>query len=421
MAMYAEDIIQIIPIKTTAGVAYKEKKMLEVSLTNTFDVANLQFDLLLPEGMAISGNNSEFTERAQTYDEDEDDYVDNFTWNKNVVSSGYTRIVFQPKTLNPIEVGSGTILKLCYKTDALMAPGIYPILMEKIELDKSVTESIKDLTAVSYVIIGEPSSSDFDLSTLTGYVPSFVIEQLNDDLATNENLTIVDLSGATGLGADLETPDNVVSVVGTTGALKREFTATYWSTVCLPFALSADQVTALKGEGVEIEAFTNFDEAAGTVTFEPVTAMDANTPYIVKSESTQSPFTNLANVQLSTDEMNNVVDGKMTFMGTFEKQTLNSSDDAIYYAYNASNGEFVRIGSNATVPPFRAYLKLDKSSGARSFIVNHGDGEATGIDHRQQECNETEGVRYNLLGMPQAENSKVKGIFIQNGQKIVVR
>ena len=428
-ALHAEDVLQIIPLKTTAGNTSTTAKGLEVSLSNSsFDVANLQFDILLPEGMELAGNSSFTTRVPYTSIEDEDDegetvYIKkyDFSYQTNVQASGYTRFMFIPGgEMRPIPSGEGTIMKLRYRTASTMSPGIYPILMTNIKLVKSVTESITIPSTSSYVIIGDPSSSDVDFSTLTGYVPSFVVEQLNAEIAANENLTIVDLSGATGLGADLETPDNVVSVVGTKGTLKREFTATYWSTVCLPFALSADQVTALKGEGVEIEAFTAFDEAAGTVTFEPVTAMDANTPYIVKSESTQSPFTNLANVQLSTAEMNNVVVGKMTFMGTFEKQTLNSSTNTIYYAYNASDGNFVRIGSNATVPPFRAYLKLDNSAGARSFIVNHGDGEATGISTQLQGYSKT-GGRYNLLGMPQAENSKVKGIYIQNGQKIVVR
>lgn len=427
----AEDIIQVIPFQTTAGMESDEETTdFYITMNNSSaDIWAFQIDIKLPEGM--------------TFDEDFplDFYIDEdteysrfpytkkgkrliFNHNDPLLSrekdGGWRTIVVSTDDDTRITGNSGILLKVFYNTDENMKPGIYPIYVRGTVMTITGTSDIKPVESSSYVIIGDNNASNLDMSSLTGYVPSFVVEQLNADMASNTNLAMVNLAGATELGAELVTPDNVVSVVGTTGTLKREFTATYWSTVCLPFALNATQVAALNDEGVEIEEFTDFDETAGTVTFEPVTTMEANTPYIVKSQTTQSPFTNLTNVNLSTAEMNNVVVGKMAFIGTFEKQTLNSSTNTTFYAYNASNGNFVRIGSNATVPPFRAYLKLDNSAGARSFIVNHGDGEATGISTQQQGCSKT-GVRYNLLGIPQAENSNVKGIHIQNGQKIVVR
>ena len=425
----ATDIIQVVPFNATANTTYssKDRKGFVIEMRNgNLRPKAIEFDITLPDGMAVAytSNKYRFSSLSERFPIDEEEEEDYYTASCNKIGDHY-KFLIVPGLDTPDDVAidgtEGKLLTVYYTTTENIQDGYYPIMVTDAKISYENSSKGYLPNSSSYVTIGNPSSSDFNLSTMTGYIPSFVIEKVNEDLADNEDLTIVDLSGATELGAELVIPDNVVSVVGTTGTLKREFTGTYWSTVCLPFALSATQVAALNEEGVEIEEFTGFDETAGTVTFEPVTTMEANTPYIVKSETTQSPFTNLANVQLSTAEMNNVVVGKMTFMGTFEKQTLNSSTNTVYYAYNASNGNFVRIGSNATVPPFRAYLKLDNSSGeARSFIVNHGDGEATGINTQLQGCSKT-GVRYNLLGLPQAENSKIKGIYIQNGQKIVVK
>jgi len=429
-SIYAEDIIQIKPIIASAGVAADDYAELEFSMSNeTFDVANLQFDLLLPEGMELDLEAYGFTERVPSttvrqkignkwYDIDNYD----FDFQTNVLASGYTRFMFIPGgELRPIPKGNGTFLTICYTTSSTMSPGIYPIYMSNIKLVKSVTESITIPSVVSYVIIGDNTSASFDLSTLTGYVPSFVVEKLNEDMAADENLAIVDLSGATELGAELQTPENVVSVVGTTGTLNREFTAKYWSSVCLPFAVSAEQVATLNAGGVEIERFAGYDASTGSLQFESVDAMEANTPYIVCSPTAQSPFTGLEGVTLSKGDMNHTVVGDMTFMGTFERQTISSDETATYYAFSATDGKFVRIGSNATVAPFRAYLKLAANSGSRLLNVVHNGGDATAIEQPQAAAPTGDGRRYTLQGIQQTTSSPAKGIVIENGLKRIVR
>lgn len=430
LPLYAEDVIQIVPIKTTAGITSTTAKGLEVSLSNsTFAVANLQFDILLPEGMTLTGNSSFTTRVPRTAEEDENEegetiitYKYDFSYQTAVQTTGYTRFMFIPGgELRPIPVGEGVIMKLRYKTDATMSPGIYPIYMSNIKLVKSVTESITIPSVVSYVIIGDNTSASFDLSTLTGYVPSFVVEKLNEDMAADENLSIVDLSGATELGAELQTPEDVVSVVGTTGTLNREFTAKYWSSVCLPFAVSAEQVAALNAGGVEIERFAGYDASTGSLQFESVDAMEANTPYIVCSPTAQSPFTGLEGVTLSKGDMNHTVVGDMTFMGTFERQTISSDETATYYAFSATDGKFVRIGSNAKVAPFRAYLKLAANSSSRLLNVVHNGGDATAIEQPQAAAPTGDCRRYTLQGIQQTTSSPAKGIVIENGLKRIVR
>ena len=424
----AEDVVQIKPFQAEKGVVSNDKKTFDIWMVNdNVDVRAFQCTFYLPEGMAVaktkSGNCVSATMSDRFVDEEDEENYFSVTLRETDASKREYMVIANPSISNAYINGtSGVLLSIRYITDANMADGVYPIIVKDITM--SLTDKSKYVApdSYSYVTIGDNTSASFDLSTLTGYVPSFVVEKLNEDMAADENLAIVDLSGATELGAELQTPTNVVSIVGSTGTLNREFTATNWSTVCLPFAVSAEQVATLKAGGVEIERLKAFDAAKGSLEFEAVDAMEANTPYIVCCTNTESPFTGLEGVALSKEGMNNtdVGDG-MTFVGTFEKQTISSDAANTYYAFNAANGKFVRIGSNATVAPFRCYLKLSSGGDARQLNVVHNGGEATAIEQPQAATPAADGRRYNLQGAQQPANSPARGIVIENGLKRIAR
>ncbi len=443
---HAEDILQVVPFKTTAGVKYGNNKTIEISLTNeSFDVANLQFDILLPEGMALSSNNSSFTERAQVYDEDEEGYIDNFTWTQGVVSSGYTRIVFTPTTGNVIKSGSGTILRIRYKTDASMEPGIYPILMEGIELDKTVMESLTDLKAVSYVVIGDSnpisSESEINLSSLTGDLPSFVVEKLNADIASNTSLRKLNLSGVTSLGADLVVPENAVWYTSKAARLNRTFSSSVKCTVCLPFGIPASTASALgtfyQFSGIE----------AGKVVMEAVTGdLAANTPYIFSPADGQTGIgANSASgltVSFGTSPVTENATAKFTFKGTYEPITWTEAPTGIYGfsvaeadggVSGVDAGEFVLCGAGANIPAYRAYLEytgegtLSGTRGAglpaRMPIIWRSGAEShiTGIETVGQAAAEAGTAWYGLNGQQYAGKPTAKGIYVHNGKKVIVK
>ena len=432
----AEDIVQIAPATTFAGATEDDEQYLEVQMVNdTYDeVGIVSFDLLLPEGIHFlyedfEGERVPFTKKGKNLDYD-------FTlFEPTPQASGFTRYMLIPGgALRPITGKSGTFMYLYFEVDADMAPGVYPILIQETVIGKSETEGLYPTLSASYIVVkadkasASPiaTASTLDLSGMTGYVPSFVVEQLNADMSANDNLALVNLSGATELGAELQTPANVLSVVGTTGSLERTFTSGYWSTVCLPFSLSATQVAALKADGVEIEQFAGFNATARSVNFETAETMEADQPYIVRCSSESSPFKSLTGVTLPADmEAGYTMKGNMTFKGTYEPQTLDSDEEeggTVYYAFDASNGAFVRIGKNATVLPFRAYMQLTGGSGARLLAVSHNgsdNSEPTAIESAVTTADAAIGPVYTLQGV-QAKGT-AKGIYIQNGQKIVVR
>lgn len=417
----AEDALQIRPATVAAGLTDDDEVCLEVEMRNSsFDVANLQFDILLPEGMEISywdyGERIPFTKRGKTVKYD-------FDAQFNTLSNGYTRFVFMPgNEMRPITDGEDVLIYLYITTAADMEPGIYPVHVTNIHFDKSVTETLRIDDVSSYVVIGEQSplqtASRIDLPEMSGYVPSFVVETMNEELSENPNLSMVNLKGVSELGGTLTLPENALWFTSTEASLNRTFPSGQWSTVCLPFDLPSEKIAELKNSGVEIEKLTTYDEAANEVLFAPTDEVSANQPYLVRPQAAAALFDVLTGITMADGQEPDVLTlDRVSMQGTYEKQVLNSGDEASYYVFNAANGEFVRVGKNGTVPPFRAYLTLTKGGGAKHIKVRHGDGEATVINQPHAQAGIT-GPTYDLSGR-QVNDTKAAGVYIRNGQKFI--
>ena len=458
MPVCAEDIIQAVPFVTNAGVVSGDKKTIEISMCNsTFDVANLQFDILLPEGMSLTGNTSFTTRipRTMSYNDelDMDIPVYDFSVQSEVQASGYTRFMFIPGgELRPIETGSGSFIKLRYTTASTMQPGIYPILMTNIKLVKTETESISIPSATSFVVISadgttNPLSTEatVDLSGMTGALPSFVVEQINADIASNTSLRKLDLSGVTNLGAELVVPENALWYTSNAAKLNRTYSSGVKCTVCLPFSISASNASAMgdfyKFSGIE----------GGKVVMEKVTGdIEANTPYIFVPSSAQtgigatspSPLT----VNFGASPQTENATDKFTFIGTYEPITWDTAPTGIYGFAVAKGdggadgfeaGEFVLCGAGANIPAYRAYLKYT-GEGTLTSTRTRGDAaklptrlpiiwrsgadtNVTGIETLDTAAAEESGAWYGLNGQRYAGKPSAKGIYVNNGKKVIVK
>ena len=113
------------------------------------------------------------------------------------------------------------------------------------------------------------------------------------------------------------------------------------------------------------------------------------------------------------------VDGAK-MQGSLKPMIVSSDESLAYYAYDSSDGMFVRIGKNASVKPFRAIIAIPSSTtGAKQLVVSHGDNTTTGI----HEANLTTGDEddfYDLAG--RKVNNKIvtsKSIYISKGKKVI--
>ncbi len=157
--------------------------------------------------------------------------------------------------------------------------------------------------------------------------------------------------------------------------------------------------------------------------------MVAGKPYLVKV-TTDFDFSAqaLPNVEVSKD-LNPVQTTYADFIPTLGKTTIEGvdADDVLFVA--AGNTLKNPSQMPTDMKGFRAYFLLkDVAPGARTFTLNLG-GETTGIGHTEiTEITEKAGAVYDLQGrrvsVPSAssvDSVLPKGVYIHNGNKVVIK
>ena len=210
--------------------------------------------------------------------------------------------------------------------------------------------------------------------------------------------------------------------------VKRSVKKDVWSTICLPFAMTEAQVKAVFGNGVKLAEFVEFEENENTFTvkFEEVnvtSGLDANWPYIIKSENEVSEFT-VDGVDVAADEegaLAEFTNGKTgsrkvvygTFQGTLKAGTVVPANDLFL-----ANNKFYYSTGSTVMKGFRGYFWLDGFDASSMAPVFNVNGEATNIEGLQ--IVNGDGRIYNLNGQ-HVENPTKKGVYIQNGKKVVMK
>lgn len=163
--------------------------------------------------------------------------------------------------------------------------------------------------------------------------------------------------------------------------------------------------------------FSSYDANNGKVSFATSNTVEANTPYVM------APAKNFTSIELSNAKIHATSateeqEDELGLIGTYEKIT--APEGAYGYAASAaddiSQGQFVRLGSNVSVSPYRAYLWLGASAVNAKLdadFSNNG-GEITGINSLG---NENVGTMYNLNG--QVVGKYYNGVVIKNGKKFL--
>lgn len=221
--------------------------------------------------------------------------------------------------------------------------------------------------------------------------------------------------------------------------LKRTFKANAWNTVCLPFAMSAAEVTNTFGEGAKVEELDKVDmdaNGACTLTFKQVTdGMAAGKPYVVKpaKESSLNTFTSrtissdvdVTPLTLTDPKTSETIE--ISYCGTFDRVLLgvNSQEGTEEYFVQGDNIYHATKGKAITMNGFRCYLTVKASSAAAAASVFssarmvHGDGTTTGLKLVEVGTT-TDGQRvYDLQGIEQGNGNVHRGVYIKGGRKYV--
>lgn len=276
------------------------------------------------------------------------------------------------------------------------------------------------------------SNAGFSVEDESGALRTVMMEDFSFSVKIVENRITLDES----VGVTSETPTGEQNVL-----VKRTLKAGNWNTICLPFAMTGDQVKAAFGEGVEIGDFTGYDPTYDDddfvtsikVNFSSVditSGMVANHPYIIKVEDAISEF-KCDNVEIAPSEEPIVHFGTTRkykdFVGTYSViNNLGSTDEPCLFL---SGNKFYYATGNTKLKAFRGYFafyeflkEFDPEASAKISISV--DGEATSIDGIGMQ-RIAEGV-YDLSGRKiQLDNGDLnklqKGVYIIDGKKVTIK
>ena len=212
--------------------------------------------------------------------------------------------------------------------------------------------------------------------------------------------------------------------------LKRTIKADEWSTICLPFTATGEQVKTAFGDDVQLASFTGWESeedgngaiVAINVMFTSVSADEgiaANTPMLIKVSETVTEAT-FDGVTLEPAEEPMVQVGKKAsergwFYGTYAKTIV--PEENLFLSGN----EFWYSTGKTAIKGFRGYFEFRDVLDAYyddSEVKVHMlfDDDATGIetiDHSSLNIDHY----YNLAG--QRVGKGYKGVVIENGKKII--
>ncbi len=195
-----------------------------------------------------------------------------------------------------------------------------------------------------------------------------------------------------------------------------------FNTVMLPFSLTASEIETVFGEGT-LYSFTGAD--AGKLEFATSENLAANTPYLFKATAAKS--LNAVEIEARTFVAATAAQVATTgtdynFVGTYTPYAKDADANPIVagadYVLGADNNFHLTTVKNA-LKAFRAYIQANEAteeSPARLAIVI--DGETTSIEAIDGRVLSNDAI-YNLAG--QKVKNAQKGIYIQNGKKIVVK
>ena len=201
-----------------------------------------------------------------------------------------------------------------------------------------------------------------------------------------------------------------------------------WNTLCLPFTMTANQVAAqLNPTKLMTLSTSSFSGGTLTLNFEDATTIEAGKPYIVKwtagGANIENPIFTGVTVSNATTP---VVTACVDFIGITSPVTLTGGDRTKLYL-GAANTLYYP-SADLTINSCRAYFELkggisagDLPNNIQAFVLNFG-GEETDIITIENERVKSENESwFSIDGRKLTYKPSAKGIYINNGKKVIIK
>ena len=233
---------------------------------------------------------------------------------------------------------------------------------------------------------------------------------------------------------------------------ERKWAAGQWNTLTLPFDITVAELSQKLGYAiVNVVDATGYSEATGKPVYKFKLTMKggydndnlipANKPFTIKTtddladiDADEDGFISFGSKTIvaptEEDFAGVAAGGNSVFKPTYVTKTVTKDDEGKIWFLMGNYVEWAFITTDATwdIAPFEGYIDQSNNTTANvreaTFIMEEIDGTTTvikGVD--ADNLNKKQNVEglYNLNGMKMDGAPLQKGIYIQNGKKIVIK
>lgn len=201
--------------------------------------------------------------------------------------------------------------------------------------------------------------------------------------------------------------------------LNRTLVADKWNTLCVPFAISEEEIKANFGEGTLVEKFEAVN--GNTVNFANATSIEAGVPYLIKPTVAGTTYTfNGKDVIADAPKVEGNAD--VTFKGIYSPTDI-TNKGTVKAAGVTEGGKVLFVNPGSKTKAFRCFFTIsDNASITPAMLKVSIKGVETAINSIVMgNSNATDNAIYNLQGQRVNGNSLTKGIYIKNGKKFAVK
>ena len=198
--------------------------------------------------------------------------------------------------------------------------------------------------------------------------------------------------------------------------LTRTLNAGGYNTFSVPFDLNIP-------EGWTVKELTSasFANDVLTLNFATATSIEAGKPYLVKvAANADLSAAAFAEVTVSKDAVP-YTSATVDFIPTLGATAIPAGDTKAVLFFAADNTLLNPSVLPANIKGFRAYFQLkgEVVQQVRAFCLDFGDGESTGIRSIESNGKVADDAIYTLDG--RRVSQPTKGIYIQNGKKLIIK
>ena len=199
-----------------------------------------------------------------------------------------------------------------------------------------------------------------------------------------------------------------------------------WNTLTVPFDVTLSE-SPLAGAIAKTVTGASLDGKTLYITFGPaVDELEAGVPYIIRwtsGDNLVSPVFNNVTIDATVNNFDNGASGdnNVCFKGNYNALTYSDETNSIYYM-GPDNGLYHPNGQgDAVIKALSAYFELGNGINLAGYSLDFGDGETTGIRTIGTEPLMNDGAWYTLDGRKLNGIPVQKGVYINNGRKVVLK